>query len=95
MIDPNGRYKAVATLTYRRPDGEAVQYLARRFLPKTSGPVIARVDVTQGVRLDLIAYRWLGDATRSWAISDANEAMNPFDLTAELGRTLVVTQPTS
>lgn len=95
MIDPNGRYKSVGTLTYQRPDGEAVQYLARRFLPKTTGPLIARVTVTQGVRLDLIAYRWLGDATRSWMVADSNDAMNPFDLTAELGRTLVVTQPTS
>lgn len=93
MIDANGRYKDVATLVDWSADGAAIPYLARRFLPKTTGPALAQVAVVQGMRLDLIAFRWLGDATRSWAIADSNLGMDPFELTAELGRTLVVTQP--
>lgn len=93
MIDPNGRYKGAQPLMRNNAAGEVVAYLPRRFLPKTNGPVIAHVEVTQGQRLDLIAFRWRADATRSWEIADANLAMDPFELTDELGRTLIVTQP--
>ena len=93
MIDANGRYKNTPALMDWTAEGAAVPYLARRFLPKTSGPPVSTVTVAQGMRLDLIAFRWRGDATRSWEIADANQAMDPFDLTAELGRTLVVAQP--
>lgn len=95
MIDPNGRYKGTPTLIHRARDGTVSPYLARRFLPKGTGAVIARVTVSQGMRLDLIADRWRDDATRSWEIADANRAMNPFALTARIGRTLVVTQPST
>ena len=93
MVDPNGRYKSVPTLVRREADSLTVAYLARRFLPKATGPIVARVTVTQGMRLDLIAERWRGDATHAWEIADSNLAMDPFALTSRLGRTLVVTQP--
>jgi hypothetical protein len=93
MIDANGRYRNTPTLMDWTADGAAVPYLARRFLPKVCGHPVANVTVAQGMRLDLIAFRWCGDATRSWEIADANQAMDPFDLTAKLGRTLVVAQP--
>jgi hypothetical protein len=46
-----------------------------------------------GDRLDLIAARALGDAEHFWQVCDANNAMNPFDLTAEVGSTLRIPLP--
>jgi nucleoid-associated protein YgaU len=53
------------------------------------------VTVTEGDRLDLIAFRTLGDPEIFWRICDANDAMNPFDLVAdgEIGRKLRVPIP--
>ena len=43
--------------------------------------------------MDLIAARTIGDAEQFWRICDANDAMNPADLTAESGETLRVPVP--
>lgn len=55
--------------------------------------LLVEVTVTQGDRLDLIASRTLGNPEHFWRICDANNAMNPFDLTAEIGRTLRIPVP--
>ena len=54
---------------------------------------LGEVTVTEGDRLDLITARTLGDPEQFWQICDANNAMNPVDLTAELGRSLVIPLP--
>jgi hypothetical protein len=56
-------------------------------------PLLVEVTVTQGDRLDLITARTLGDPEQFWRICDANNAMNPFALTAEPGRVLRVAMP--
>jgi hypothetical protein len=35
----------------------------------------------------------LGDSEQFWRVADANNAMNPFDLTAEPGKTIRVAVP--
>jgi len=55
--------------------------------------VLAEVTVSQGDRLDLITARTLGDPEQYWRICDANEAMNPPDLTDEPGEVLRVPVP--
>jgi hypothetical protein len=94
MFDPGSRYERIETATRTESDGRVVAYVRRRFLPHGRElPLLVEVKVAQGDRLDLIAHRTLGDATHFWRICDANDAMDPADLTADLGRTLRVPVP--
>jgi hypothetical protein len=94
MFEPTSRYYALETATLTAPDGRIIAYKRRRFLPQgESMPLLVEVTVTQGDRLDLITARTLGDPEQFWRVCDANNAMNPFDLTAEPGRTLRVPVP--
>jgi hypothetical protein len=46
--------------------------------------------VSQGERLDHIAFRYLADPEQFWRIADANTEMNAETLTASPGRQLVI-----
>src|ERR1051326_8455706 len=97
MFEPNSRYDNLETATLTTPaapDGRVIAYKRRRFLPQgETMPLLAEVTVTQNDRLDLITGRTLGDPEHFWRVCDANNAMNPFDLTAEPGATLRVPVP--
>ena len=47
----------------------------------------------QGDRLDLITARTLGDPEAFWRVCDANDALDPAELTSEAGRRLRVPLP--
>jgi nucleoid-associated protein YgaU len=80
----------------RAPSGRMIAYQRRRILPQGRLlPVAHEVTVTAGDRLDLIAYRTLGDPEQYWRIADANDAMNPRDLAAVPGRRLRISMPRS
>ena len=88
------RYANLPVLTYTSADGRMTSYYSRRLLPPGSSmPLLTSVTVTQGDRLDLIAARALGDPEQFWRICDANDALDPFELTATLGRVLRVAVP--
>jgi len=75
-------------------EGRQVAYSPRRFLPQgTLIPVAQEVTVREGDRLDLVAYRTLGDPEEYWRIADANNAMDPPELVARPGRRLRVPLP--
>ena len=94
MFEPTSRYYAIPTATHTAADGREVAYKRRRVLPRGGSlPLLVEVQVAQGDRLDLIAARTLGDPEQFWRVCDANDAMNPADLTAEVGRTLRVPVP--
>lgn len=94
MFDYKSRYYNLETVKLTLPDGRETVYKRRRFLPKGPAmPLLVEVEVTEGDRLDLITARTLGDPEHFWRVADANDAMNPFDLTAETGRVLRVTVP--
>lgn len=94
MIDKQSRYANVGTRSIVDARGERVTYLKRRFLPAAaSHRVLVEVTVAQSDRLDLIAHRTLGNAEQYWRICDANDAMDPFELTDEPGRVLDVPLP--
>ena len=94
MLDPTSRYYPLETATYTFPDGRLIAYKRRRFLPQgETMPLLVEVTVNQGDRLDLIASTTLGNPEQFWRIADANNAMNPTELTAEPGRTLRVPVP--
>ena len=93
---PDSRYCASKTLSYTGPNGQAITYLARRFVPQPGAPnfaTIATHTVKQGDRLDLIAAKYLGDPLMFWLICDANGAIKPEDLVETPGTTLNITTP--
>ena len=89
MFEHTSRYYTLETETFTDEKGRAVSYKKRRFLPQSSaGTLLAEVTVTQGDRLDIITARTLGDPEQFWRLCDANLAMHPRELTAEIGRRL-------
>jgi len=94
MFDYTSRYYNLETATYTASDGKSIAYIRRRFLPQGKDlPLLLEMRVEQSDRLDLIANRTIGDPEQFWRICDANDAMNPFDLTKEPGNTLRVPIP--
>ena len=80
MSSPS-RYAAVGTATWTSPDGTAVPYLLRRFLPQPGQLATSKTHLVRpGERADLIAYALLGDPELSWLLADANLVDRPSNL---------------
>ena len=95
MFEPESRYSRIETAELELPDGRKVAFKRRRFLPHgTDLDLLVEVSVTEGDRLDLITARSLGDPQQFWRVADANDAMNPTELTDDNGRRLRVPVPT-
>jgi hypothetical protein len=89
MTSPS-RYATVGTATWTAPDGTAVPYLLRRFLPQAGQLTTLRTYlVGPADRDDRIAYTQLGDPELSWLLADANPVDRPSEL-AQPGRTIIV-----
>lgn len=94
MFPVTSRYYGIEIAKYETPDGREIVYLRRRFLPPPgNGPLIAEHVVMQGDRLDNITARYLADPEQFWRVCDANNAMEPNELTAEIGRRLRIPFP--
>ena len=87
LFPPTSRYHSIETVSLLQADGSEVVYLKRRFVPSPDRfTVLQEHVVTEGERLDNITARYLGDPLQFWRVCDANNAMNPHELTAEIGR---------
>jgi hypothetical protein len=94
LFGPTSRYFGIDTLTYVTPQGITIVYVKRRFLPPQENfQLIQQHTVIQGERLDNIAAQYLGDPTLFWRLCDANNAMNPDELTETAGSTIDITLP--
>ncbi len=98
MFEQGSRYAGLETATTTIPDGTGgtreVGYVRRRFVPPAQGmSELARHTVVEGDRLDNVTARYLGDPLQFWRVCDANNAMNPLELTEQVGGTLVVPVP--
>ena len=94
MFSATSRYFGLPTSTFTRPDGTAIVYVQRRFVPQPSSLAdLGGYLVRPADRIDLIAFRTLGDPELFWRIGDANGAMQPEQLAAQPGRKLRVTLP--
>ena len=92
----DSRYYGSKTLQYIAPGGQAVTYLARRFVPQPGAPnysTVAQHTIKQGDRLDLLAANYLGDPLMFWLLCDANGAVRPDDLVDTIGKILNITTP--
>src|SRR5262249_44384873 len=94
LFPANSRYHGIEVARLERPDGSAVAYLRRRFLPQPEElNLLLEHTVVQGDRLDNLAARSLGDPELFWRLCDANLAIHPDELTETVGRKLRVTLP--
>src|SRR5947209_4966595 len=98
MFDPTSRYYnlKIAILTLGNQDGSAleIRYVLRRFVPSAEGATtLVEHTVIQGERLDNITARYLGDPTQFWRICDANQVLQPTELTDEPGRSIKINLP--
>ena len=89
MFTINSRYYGIEIATGQTASNQTVVYVQRRFLPPSEKfEVLQKHMVTQGDRLDNITANYLGDPEQFWRLCDANNAMHPNELTAEIGQKL-------
>ena len=80
MFTTGSRYVSAGTVTAMKLDGTLVA-VTRIPLPGTP-PLIGFHRSQDGKRLDLIAARYLGDATAFWRLCDVNKSVVPDALAA-------------
>jgi hypothetical protein len=91
MFESQSRYAQIENATLTKENGQVITYKKRRFLPDGEKMnLLQEVAVTAGDRLDRIAAKVIGDPEQFWRICDANNAMNPSDLTSTPGRILKI-----
>jgi hypothetical protein len=88
MFSKNSRYAKVADAQLTDAQGRDITYKQTRFI----GATTARQGhiLSEGERLDHVAYHYYKDATRFWRICDANAALWPDDLAADIGRNILI-----
>jgi hypothetical protein len=91
---PASRYYGIETASFEQENGETVVYLKRRFVsPASRFSTLQEHTFTEGERLDTITHQYLGDPEQFWQICDANNVMNPDELTETVGRKIRITLP--
>ena len=86
MFFRGSRYESVPDATSVDSRGREFPYKRLRILP--APPVHQVHTVAQEDRLDRIAFQYYGDPEQFWRIADANRALRPEALTADVGRRL-------
>lgn len=90
----SSRYHHIETATLRRPDGQVIAYLRRRFVPSPDRfSLLQEHIVTAGERPDTLAARYLGDPEQFWRLADANGVLHPEELTDTAGDRVRITLP--
>lgn len=91
MFQHTSRYYHISDASFCDKDGEVSTYKKRRFLPQIDTITVnSLVTVKPKERLDFIAAQTLGDPLQFWRIADANDVMDPFSLTQNVGQTIVI-----
>lgn len=94
MFPPTSRYYNIEIAKLVTADGREVVYLRRRFLPGLSSMIVlTEHTVVEGDRLDNVTAQYLGDPEQFWRLGDANQEMQPEDLTTEVGRRVRIPLP--
>lgn len=79
MVFKGSRYSTTEIVEVRGPDGQVRRALAIRIIIPPPGALAQTVN--EGERLDTLAARFYGEATRYWLLLDANpDALNPFEV---------------
>lgn len=88
MFFKGSRYANVGEHEITDSKGRVIRYKKIRFIPETKAQM--GHTVSQGERLDHIAHRYYRAPERFWRICDANRALWPSDLIAEVGQTILI-----
>ena len=90
----NSRYYTVETTQLTTADGKTIVYLRRRRIPQPEDFfTLQEHRVIESDRLDNITARYLGDPEQFWRLCDSNNAMQPDELTQEVGSVISITLP--
>jgi hypothetical protein len=94
LFPPNSRYHGVETKELNVDEGITIVYLQRRLIPSPDrfAPLFEH-KVKTGERLDNITAQYFGDPEQFWRLCDANNAMDPEELTDATGRRITITLP--
>lgn len=84
MFFRGSRYADASEHQITDNQGRVIRYKRIRFIPETAAQFGHKV--SQGERLDLVAFQAFRNPERFWRICDANDALWPPDLVAEPGR---------
>ncbi|SYX84006.1 LysM domain-containing protein [Paenibacillus alvei] len=91
---PTSRYYGVETDTFQASNGTKITYLRRRFIPQPDQfDLLTEHVVKDGERLDVITAQYMSDPEQFWRICDANNVLDPNELTEMAGRMLRITLP--
>jgi hypothetical protein len=94
MFDSSSRYARLPVLMYVGRDGLPIAYVSRRFLPRSETlQTLGETEVQSEDRPDLASFRALGEPLAFWRMADANDVMDPGELTEEPGRVLRIPLP--
>lgn len=94
MFTLTSRYANQPVLAADRGDGVTARYVRPRWLPDPVAMTVAtRHRTIEGDRIDLIAFRNLGNPTAWWMIADANRVIHPAALPGAPGDTVVIPVP--
>ena len=88
MFFKGSRYEKVKTAEITDRTGRTIHYKLVRLIPET--PATDGHVLTDGERLDHLAYLHYREPERYWRICDANRAAWPGDLAAEPGRRILI-----
>jgi hypothetical protein len=88
MFVRGSRYESVPEAVHVDAAGREIAYKRLRLLPAPRG-VQAHL-VLEGDRLDLLAFRYLGDPEQFWRLCDTNLTLRPDDLVAEPGMRVLI-----
>ncbi len=94
FFSPSSRYFGLEIRKIKGQSGREVNYVSRRIIaPPEDFQLLEEHKVVQNDRLDNITHRYFGDPEQFWRICDANAAMNPLELTENIGDSILITLP--
>ena len=89
MFFKGSRYKNIPEYSVMDASGKVSKAESLRWIPDTSGTFMHTIKESD--RLDLLAYKYYGDAKKWWLICDANsEVFLPLDLLKEPGKKIII-----
>ena len=94
MFSLTSRYYGIETAEFVTPAGQRVKYARRRLIPPAEHfSLLQEHVVSGGERLDNITAQYLGDPEQFWRICDANNVIDPDELTRTVGSRIRITLP--
>ena len=94
MFGPTSRYYYTPQAKLETSDGRTIAYLRRRIVPPGDHFALLQLHtINANERLDNVTASYLGDPEQFWRICDANDAIDPHELTEKVGKKIRITLP--